>query len=102
MADVAASAALRFEGLLPSSGVALMASGYEDNGSLRVVRLVDVWAFELAWLVVAFESVVSGFEDEGMFGVVGVAFCEGAGVLAAGLATAVLDFLLSTTVGFFF
>lgn len=102
MAVVAASAALRFEGLFPSSGVAMVASGCDDYGSLRVVRFVDGCALEVAWLAVAFWSAASGLDDGATFGVVGVAFEEAAGVLVAGLATAVLDFLLSATVGFFF
>lgn len=73
MADVAASAALRFMGLFPISGV-VMPSGWEDYGSLRVVRLVYAGGFEMAWLAVAFESAVSGLDEEGPFGVVGVAF----------------------------
>lgn len=97
MAEVAISAAFLFKGLFPFSAVALLASGC-DGGSLRVARLVAACCFEVPWA--AFES-ASGLEDAAAFVLGGVALEEGAGVLVEGFA-AVLDFLFSTTAGFFF
>ena len=100
IAVAAASAALRFWGLLVASGLAAAPVSLDGDGSLRRVRFAGSSGLVVAWFGLVS---VSALDDDGatLVAAVGVVLAEAAVVAFDGFATG-FDFLESAAVAFFF